>query len=48
MKVLTRYRTMSGRPGGRQINLDPATAKDWIKRGWADSIEPEKKVKEKK
>lgn len=30
---------MSGQRGGRILNLDPAEAKAWIARGWADPVE---------
>lgn len=34
--VITRPRTMSGRPGGLRLHLPRPEAEDWIARGWAD------------
>lgn len=36
--VKTRFRTMSGWPGGRVRYLEPAEARDAIARGWADPV----------
>lgn len=45
VKVITRFKTMSGKRGGRTLLLTPDEAKAMIARGWADPAPSERPTK---